>query len=132
MQKAYCNQNFAVLNFFSLAIRSPYHHHLPQCTTSAERQVNLRMLFRMYSNSSSITKFKLVQEATLGVLIEEVHSVHVETDGDLFTGSGGGSGRNASGESTLFTNGEVEVNFCTHKLGNINVTLNSCALAHLK
>ena len=72
---------------------------------------------------------KLVNDATLGVLIEEVHSVHIEADGDLFTGSGGGSGRNTSGESTLFTNGEVEVNFCTHKLGNVNVTLNGCAVA---
>ena len=85
------------------------------------------MLFRTYS--SSIIKFELVQETTLGVLIEEVHSVHIEADGDLFTCAGGGSGRNASGELALFTNVEVEVNFCTHKLGNVNVTLDGSAFA---
>ena len=69
-------------------------------------------------------------DALFGVLIEEVHSGHIECNLDMVACARAGAGGYASGEVyricvlVFLRYGEVEVNFCTHKLGNVNVGLN--------
>ena len=73
--------------------------------------------------------FKLVQNATLGVLIKDMKSGHIERDLDGVACASGGSGGYASGQLALFTNVEVQINFSTHQLGYVYVSLKGCTLA---
>ena len=76
-----------------------------------------------------VTVFRSVQNATLGILIKDVKSGHVVSNGDGVTCTSGGSRGYAGDQLALFANVEVEVDLGTHKLGNVNVCVERCALA---
>jgi homoserine O-acetyltransferase len=70
----------------------------------------------------SASSVQLVDDALLGVLIEEVESVNVKSDLDLVSNSGAGMCVNVSNEVLLLCN-EVEVDAGAHKLGYFYVAL---------
>ena len=59
----------------------------------------------------------------LGVLVEEMHSGHIDGNLDGISGAGGGVSGNRR-DSVLLCKVEVEVDLRTHKLGNIDCRLN--------
>ena len=67
--------------------------------------------------------YELVNDATLGILIEDMETAHVEGNLDGVACTRGGSGGYTRDESGLLTNVKVEVDLSTHKLGYVNVSL---------
>ena len=65
-----------------------------------------------------------MNDAALGVLIEYVHTGHIESDLDVVARTGGGARGYARDEVGL-AYGEVELYLSAHKLGNINISVNN-------
>ena len=65
-----------------------------------------------------------VNDATLCVLIEDMNSGCIECELDRLSCCGLRARRNSGNELSLADH-EVEINLCTHKLGNVNVCVES-------
>ena len=61
-----------------------------------------------------------MNDAALGVLVEDVHSRQIESDLDGIAGTSGGTARNARGEGLLLISCEIQEYFITHKLGDVD------------
>ena len=64
-----------------------------------------------------------MNDAALGLFIEDVHTGHIECNLDVVARTGGGAGRNTCDQIGLLTYLEVEVDLGAHKLGNINISI---------
>ena len=78
--------------------------------------------------SAAVEEFKLVENALLGVLIEDVDSRNVKGQLDVVAGSGNGAGGNAGNEvlgrvRIQTVGGDVEVDLGTHQLGDVHVSV---------